>query len=179
MIKKSEILNSEKNNMNSTLNAIQQAIHIENQLQETVQSFIDTVEVILKQEEDNVEKKDLKKLRRQTSFMSMYSEMYFLFSQKKENFSQWMQQIKNDIHQTIYDTMQDESVASRKDIQYHDIVMKKSSTEFKFIKQEEYVLFNENHIFRKLRQMTEIIRKRFNKCDSKKYSLKKVDSNQF
>ncbi len=88
MIKKSEILNSEKNNMNSTLNAIQQAIHIENQLQETVQSFIDTVEVILKQEEDNVEKKDLKKLRRQTSFMSMYSEMYFLFSQKKENFSQ-------------------------------------------------------------------------------------------
>ena len=48
-----------------------------------------------------------------------------------------MQQIKNDIHQAIYDTMQDESIALRKDIQYHDIVMKKSFTKVKFIKQEE------------------------------------------
>jgi len=90
-----------------------------------------------------------------------------------------MQQIKNDIHQAIYDTMQDESIASHKDIQYHDIVMKKSLTKVKFIKQEEYVLSDENHIFRKLRQMTEVIRKRFDLCDSKKYSFKKINSNQF
>ncbi len=57
--------------------------------------------------------------------------------------------------------------------------MKKSLTEVKFIKQEEYVLLDENHIFRKLRQMTEVIRKRFDLCDSKKYSQKKVNSNQF
>jgi len=88
-----------------------------------------------------------------------------------------MQQIKNDIHQAIYDTMQDESIASRKDIQYCDIVMKKSFTEVKFIKQEEYVLSDEDHIFRKLRQMTKVIRKRFDLCDSKKYSLKKINSN--
>ncbi len=72
--------------------------------------------------------------------------------------------------------MQDESIASRKDIWYHDIVMKKSLTEVKFIKQEEYVLSDENHIFRKLKQMTKVIKKRFDLCDSKKYSLKKVNS---
>jgi len=58
-----------------------------------------------------------------------------------------MQQIKNNIHQAIYDTMQDELIASRKDIQYCDIVMKKSSTEVKFIKQEKYVLLDEDYIF--------------------------------
>ncbi len=62
-----------------------------------------------------------------------------------------MQQIKNEIHQAIYDIVQDESVVLHKNIQYHDIVMKKSLTEVKFIKQEEYVLLNENHIFRELR----------------------------
>ncbi len=54
--------------------------------------------------------------------------------------------------------------------------MKKSLTEVKFIKQEEYVLSDENHIFRKLKQMTKVIKKRFDLCDSKKYSLKKVNS---
>jgi len=57
--------------------------------------------------------------------------------------------------------------------------MKKSFTEVKFIKQEEYVLLDENHIFRELKQMTEVIRKRFDLCDSKKYSRKKIDLNQF
>ncbi len=57
--------------------------------------------------------------------------------------------------------------------------MKKSFTEVKFIKQEEYVLFNEDHIFRELRQMTKVIRERFDLCDSKKYSRKKIDSNRF
>jgi len=109
----------------------------------------------------------------------MYNKLYTLFKQKEKDFSQRMQQIKNDIHQAIYDTMQDELIASRKDIQYHDIVMKKSLTKVKFIKQEEYVLFDENHIFRKLRQMTEVIRKRFDLCDSKKYSLKKINLNRF
>ncbi len=90
-----------------------------------------------------------------------------------------MQQIKNDIHQAIYDTMQDESIASRKNIWYHDIVMKKSFTEVKFIKQEEYVLFDEDHIFRKLRQMTKVIKERFDLYDLKKYSLKKINLNQF
>ncbi len=55
--------------------------------------------------------------------------------------------------------------------------MKKSFTEVKFIKQEEYVLSDEEHIFREFTQMTKIIRKRFDLCDSKKYSQKKIDSN--
>ncbi len=90
-----------------------------------------------------------------------------------------MQQIKNDIHQAIYDTMQDESIALHKDIHYHDIVMKKSLTEVKFIKQEEYILFNEEYIFRKLKQMIKVIRKKFDLYDSKKYSLKKINLNWF
>ncbi len=64
----------------------------------------------------------------------MYNELYILFRQKEKDFSQWMQQIKNDIHQAIYDTMQDELIASRKDIWYRDIIMKKSLTEVKFTK---------------------------------------------
>ncbi len=57
--------------------------------------------------------------------------------------------------------------------------MKKSFTEVKFIKQEEYVLLDENHIFRELKQMTEVIRERFDLCDSKKYSRKKINLNRF
>jgi len=57
--------------------------------------------------------------------------------------------------------------------------MKKSLTEVKFIKQEEYVLLDEDYIFKELKQMTEVIRERFDLCDLKKYSLKKINSNQF
>jgi len=178
---KSEILDSEaydSNRSNSTEEAIHQAVEKENRLSEILRAFTIAAEDALKKEEDHLEvKKDLRKLTNQTSFISMYNELYTLFRQKEKDFSQRMQQIKNDIHQVIYDTMQDESIASRKDIRYRDIVMKKSFTEVKFIKQEEYVLFNEDHIFRELRQMTEVIRKRFDLCDSKKYSRKKIDSN--
>ncbi len=183
MIAKSKILNSKAydlNRLNSTEEAIRQAVEEESWLNEILQAFIITAEDILKQEENHLEvKKDFRKLTSQASFISMYNELYTLFKQKEKDFSQRMQQIKNDIHQAIYDTMQDESIASRKDIQYRDIVMKKSLTEVKFIKQEEYVLFDEDHIFRKLRQMTKVIRERFDLCDSKKYSLKKINSDWF
>jgi len=55
--------------------------------------------------------------------------------------------------------------------------MKKSFTEVKFIKQEKYVLLDENHIFKELKQMTKVIKERFNLCNSKKYLQKKIDSN--
>jgi len=57
--------------------------------------------------------------------------------------------------------------------------MKKSLTKVKFIKQKEYVLSDEDHILRKFRQMTKVIRKRFDLCDLKKYLLKKINLNQF
>ncbi len=183
MIAKSKILDSEaydSNRSNNIEEAIHQAVEKENRLSETLRAFTIAAEDALDQEEDHLEvKEDLKKLTSQASFISMYNELYTLFKQKEKDFSQRMQQIKNDIHQAIYDTMQDESIASRKDIRYRDIVMKKSLTKVKFIKQEEYVLSDEDHIFRKLRQMTEVIRERFDLCDSKKYSLKKINSNRF
>jgi len=55
--------------------------------------------------------------------------------------------------------------------------MKKSFTEVKFIKQEKYVLLDENYIFRELKQMIEVIKKKFNLCNSKKYLQKKINSN--
>jgi len=183
MIAKSEILDSEaydSNRSNSTEEVIHQAVEEENRLSETLRAFTIAAEDALKQEEDRLEvKKDLRKLTNQASFINMYNELYTLFRQKEKDFSQRMQQIKNEIHQTIYDLVQDESIALRKSIRYRDIVMKKSFTEVKFIKQEEYVLFDEDHIFREFRQMTEIIRERFDLCDSKKYSQKKVNLNQF
>ena len=107
----------------------------------------------------------------------MYNELYLLFRQKEKDFSQRMQQIKNEIHQVIYDEVQDELIALCKNIQYHDIVMKKFLTKVKFIKQEEYVLFDKDHIFRELKQITEVIRERFDLCNSQKYSQKKINSN--
>jgi len=183
MIARSEIFDSEAydlNRLNSTEEAIHQAVKEKNRLSETLRAFTIAAEDALKQEEDHLEvKKDLRKLTNQASFISMYNELYTLFRQKEKDFSQRMQQIKNEIHQTIYDLVQDESIALHKSIRYRDIIMKKSLTEVKFIKQEEYVLFDEDHIFRELRQMTEVIRERFDLCDSKKYSQKKVNSNRF
>ena len=155
MIAKSEILDSEaydSNRLNSTEKAIHQAVEEENRLSKTLRAFIIAAEDALKQEENRLEvKKDFRKFTNQASFISMYNELYTIFRQKEKDFSRRMQQIKNDIHQAIYDTMQDESIASRKDIWYRDIVIKKSLTEVKFIKQQEYVLLDENHIFRELK----------------------------
>ncbi len=181
MIAKSEILDSEEydsNRLNSTEEVIHQAVEKENQLSETLQAFTIAAEDTLKQEEDYLEvKKDLRKLTNQTSFISMYNELYLLFRQKEKDFSQRMQQIKNEIHQVIYDKVQDESIAVHKSIWYRDIIMKKLLTEVKFIKQEEYVLFDKDHIFRELKQITEVIRERFDLCNSQKYSQKKINSN--
>ncbi len=183
MIAKSKIFDSEEydsNKLNSTEEAIHQAVKKENRLSEILWAFIIATEDALKEREDYLEvKKDFRKLTNQASFISMYNELYTLFRQKEKDFLQRMQQIKNKIHQTIYDVVQDELITLRKDIQYHDIVMKKSFTEVKFIKQEEYVLLDEDHIFRELKQMTKVIRKRFDLCDSKKYLQKKINSNQF
>ena len=111
----------------------------------------------------------------------MYSEMYDLFRQKKKDFSQRMQQIKDSIHKTTYELKSKELILRRQSqsINYRDIVMKWSSTNFKFIKQEEYVLSNESHILRKLKKIIKAIRERFDKCDLKKYSHKKINSKDF
>ncbi len=174
MIAKLKIFDSEEydlNRLNNTEEAIHQAVEKENRLSETLWAFTITAEDALKEEEDHLEvKKDFRKFTNQASFISMYNELYIFFEQKEKDFSQRMQQIKNKIHQVIYDVVQDELIALCKNIQYHDIVMKKSLTEVKFIKQEEYVLLNKNHIFKELRQMIKVIRERFDLCDSKKYS---------
>ena len=49
----------------------------------------------------------------------------------------------------------------------------------KFIKQEDYILFNKDYIFRKLKKIIETIKERFNKCDLKKYLYKEVNSKNF
>jgi len=120
MITKPEIFDSEaydSNRLNSIEKAIHQAVEEESRLSETLQAFTIAAEDALKQEENHLEiKKDLRKLTSQASFISMYNKLYTLFKQKEKDFSQRMQQIKNDIHQAIYDTMQDELITSRKDI---------------------------------------------------------------
>ena len=111
----------------------------------------------------------------------MYSKMYDLFRQKKKDFSQRMQQIKNSIYKIIYESKSKESVLQRQrqSINYWNIIKEWSSTNFKFIKQRNYVLSNEDYIFRELRKMIKTIRKRFDKCDSKKYWHKEVNSKDF
>jgi len=120
MIAKSEILDSEEydlNGLNNTKKVIHQAVEEENRLSKILRAFTITAEDVLKQEEDYLEvKKDLRKFTNQASFISMYNELYTLFKQKDKDFLQRMQQIKNEIHQTIYDIVQDESIALHKDI---------------------------------------------------------------
>ena len=66
-----------------------------------------------------------------------------------------MQQIKDSIHQIIYESKSKESVLQRQEqlINYWDIVIKWLSTNFKFIKQRRYVLSDEDHIFKELRKI--------------------------
>jgi len=120
MIAKSEILDSEEydlNRLNNTKKVIHQAVEEENRLSKILRAFTITAEDVLKQEEDYLEvKKDLRKFTNQASFISMYNELYTLFKQKEKDFLQRMQQIKNEIHQTIYDIVQDELIALHKDI---------------------------------------------------------------
>ena len=120
MIAKLEILDSEEydlNRLNSTEETIHQAVEKENQLSETLQAFTITAEDTFKEEENHLEvKKDLRKLTNQTSFISMYNELYTFFRQKEKDFSQRMQQIKNEIHQAIYNVIQDELITLRKSI---------------------------------------------------------------
>ena len=52
-------------------------------------------------------------------------------------------------------------------------------TNFKFIKQENYVLSNEDYILKELRKMIKTIKERFNKCDFKKYSHKEINLKDF
>ena len=92
MIAKSEILDSEaydSNRSNSTEEVIHQAVEEENRLSETLRAFTIAAEDALKQKENHLEvKKDFRKLTIQTSFISMYNELYILFRQKEKDFSQ-------------------------------------------------------------------------------------------
>ncbi len=120
MIMKSKILDSEAYNLNR-LNSIKEVIHQvveeENWLSEILWAFTIAAEDALKQEENYLEvKKDLRKLTNQASFISMYNKLYTFFKQKEKDFSQCMQQIKNEIHQIIYNLVQDESIALHKSI---------------------------------------------------------------
>ncbi len=92
MIAKSEIFNSKAydlNRSNSTEEAIHQAVEEENRLSEILRAFTIAAEDALKQKENHLEvKKDFRKLTIQTSFISMYNELYILFRQKEKDFSQ-------------------------------------------------------------------------------------------
>ena len=185
--KKFFIIISKKNenredDRDSTVNALNKTIFEVNYLKDTIQQFVEATEYKLQSESFifNI-KEEIQRIIKQTSFINMYSKMYDLFRQKKKDFSQRMQQIKNSIHQTIYESKSKESVLQRQRqlINYWNIVKEWSSTNFKFIKQERYVLSDEDHILRKLRKMIEAIRERFDKCDSKKYSYRKINSEDF
>ena len=52
---------------------------------------------------------EIKKNINKISFQIMYSEIYHLFLQKKADFSRRMQEIKNEIHQIIYESTEKNS----------------------------------------------------------------------
>ena len=65
---------------------------------------------------------EIKKNINRVSFQFMYSEIYQLFLQKKADFSRRMQEIKNEIHQIIYESVKKISSNFRQNhkiINYH------------------------------------------------------------
>ena len=62
---------------------------------------------------------------------------------------------------------------------YHRIVTEWSFTGFKFITTREYVLSDEEYIFRKLKQKVERFREKFDLKDPVRYSTQKVDLDKF
>jgi len=92
MIAKPEILDSEAydlNRLNSTEEAIRQAVEEESRLSKTLRAFTIAAKDVLDQEKNHLEvKKDFRKLTSQASFISMYNKLYTLFKQKEKDFSQ-------------------------------------------------------------------------------------------
>ena len=110
---------------NSTVNVLNKTIFEAHYLKDTVQKFVKTAEYELRSKSFIFDiREEIQRIMKQASFVSMYSELYDLFRQKKKDFSQRMQQIKNSIHQTIYESESKESVLQRQrqSINYRDIV---------------------------------------------------------
>ena len=123
----SEERENQKDNRNSTVNALNKAIFEINHLKNTIQKFVKVTEYKLCSESSNFNiKEKIQRIIKQASFVSMYSEMYDLFRQKKKDFPQKMQQIKDDIYKTIYESESKELVLRRQSqsINYRDIIMK-------------------------------------------------------
>ena len=80
------------------------AIFKVNHLKDTIKKFVKVAEYKLRSESFifNI-KEEIQQIIKQASFIKMYNKMYDLFYQKKEDFSQRMQQIKDSIYQTIYE----------------------------------------------------------------------------
>ena len=64
-------------------------------------------------------------------------------------------------------------------INYHDILMKCSLKSAKFTTKDDYVLLDDEHINRNLRQCVKTLKKRFNKKNFKKNIRQAVDFKQF
>ena len=95
----SEERKNQKDDRDLTINALNKTIFEVNHLKNTIQKFVKATEYKFQSESFNSDiQEEIQRIIKQASFVSMYSEMYDLFRQKKKDFSQKMQQIKNNIH---------------------------------------------------------------------------------
>ena len=79
---------NQEDDRNLTVNVLNKTIFKVNHLKDTIQQFLNAVEYKLQSENFISDiKKEIQRIIKQTSFVSMYSEMYDLFRQKKEDFS--------------------------------------------------------------------------------------------
>ena len=105
---------NQKDDRDSTVNALNRAIFEVNYLKDTIQEFVKATEYKLCSKSSSSDiKEEIQQIIKQASFVSMYSKIYDLFRQKKKDFSQRMQQIKDSIHKIIYKSELKESVLRR------------------------------------------------------------------
>ena len=110
----SEERENQKDDKDSIENVLNKAILEVNYLKDTIQKFVKATEYKLRSESSSSDiREEIQQIIKQASFVNMYSEIYDLFRQKKKDFSQKMQQIKNSIHKIIYELKSKESVLQR------------------------------------------------------------------
>ena len=159
----------------------QSKMHDEKNDEESFTMIFDLKDIKKKAKKAFIDTEITKNINR-ASFQFMYSEIYQLFLQKEADFSRRMQEIKDEIHQIIYESMKENSSdfrQSHKIINYHRIITEWSLTSSKFITTEGYVLPDEKYIFRKLKQKVERLRKEFGFRDLVRYSTQKVNLDKF
>ena len=118
------------------------------------------------------EKKNVKLIRKMSSFDNIYFDIYKMLI-KKDKWNEYEKRLRKLQSQLTCTTM------IFKSEKYRDIIKKHSMKRNKFIIVKEYVISKEIHISRELRQKIERLREKYAQQNSRKHSEKRMNTRKF